>query len=501
MVCPISIIFSPLDGYSITISILYTRIVLNFVCIVLSCLSEEKNQCSEIFHRQNSTLIEKLSNTEPMTSDDQFLVNYHRIESTENLLSTKKTRRGGRVIESCIVEWGSRTMWRVVVARSDENSTLLSSEIGSGPVGPVGPNHISALSGPPPPSGHHHHHWGYPPPPHPSYQPQHADVVASRHHHDPRPSHDLRHPGTAAGDLRHEMHRPDLRHPSAASEMQQPRHQPPPELHRPEMARHHQDMTGIRPDMTAEIRSSHDCNSPGGDSCQHASRKRRRGMIEKKRRDRINASLGELRRLVPAAARDPHSGKLEKAEILQLTVEHLRTLRNKGPEGYDSTKLAMDYHAVGWGECAAEVGRYLVTMEGLDERDPLRLRLLSHLQSFHREHPPSAVAPAMPPVTSLTSTSTSSSYESATGAASTVSAGMPPGAGPMPPLLGGTALGWGQYSGQYPQQQHGKPYRPILIEHKRKSKDPQNSFRLISFRFCKSKVSLFYGVVALSQQN
>lgn len=72
------------------------------------------------------------------------------------------------------------------------------------------------------------------------------------------------------------------------------------------------------------------CNSPGGDSCQHASRKRRRGMIEKKRRDRINASLGELRRLVPAAARDPHSGKLEKAEILQLTVEHLRTLRNKG---------------------------------------------------------------------------------------------------------------------------------------------------------------------------
>lgn len=72
------------------------------------------------------------------------------------------------------------------------------------------------------------------------------------------------------------------------------------------------------------------CNSPGGDSCQHTSRKRRRGMIEKKRRDRINASLGELRRLVPAAARDPHSGKLEKAEILQLTVEHLRTLRNKG---------------------------------------------------------------------------------------------------------------------------------------------------------------------------
>lgn len=84
------------------------------------------------------------------------------------------------------------------------------------------------------------------------------------------------------------------------------------------------------------------CNSPGGDSCQHASRKRRRGMIEKKRRDRINASLGELRRLVPAAARDPHSGKLEKAEILQLTVEHLRTLRNKG-ECSEKKKSSSNY--------------------------------------------------------------------------------------------------------------------------------------------------------------
>ncbi|XP_020286921.1 hairy/enhancer-of-split related with YRPW motif protein-like, partial [Pseudomyrmex gracilis] len=199
------------------------------------------------------------------------------------------------------------------------------------------------------------------------------------------------------------------------------------------------------------------CNSPGGDSCQQASRKRRRGMIEKKRRDRINASLGELRRLVPAAARDPHSGKLEKAEILQLTVEHLRTLRNKGPEGYDSTKLAMDYHAVGWGECAAEVGRYLVTMEGLDERDPLRLRLLSHLQSFHREHPPSAVPSVVAPTTLTSTSSTVSSYEPPPPPpSSTVSSGMPPGPGTMPSLLGG----WGQYPGQYPGQQQGKPYRP-----------------------------------------
>lgn len=53
-------------------------------------------------------------------------------------------------------------------------------------------------------------------------------------------------------------------------------------------------------------------------------------MIEKRRRDRINSSLNELRRLVPAAFEKQGSSKLEKAEILQLTVDHLRNLHAKG---------------------------------------------------------------------------------------------------------------------------------------------------------------------------
>lgn len=66
------------------------------------------------------------------------------------------------------------------------------------------------------------------------------------------------------------------------------------------------------------------------DSCQHLSRKKRRGVIEKKRRDRINSSLSELKRLVPSAYEKQGSAKLEKAEILQLTVDHLKTLHAKG---------------------------------------------------------------------------------------------------------------------------------------------------------------------------
>lgn len=49
---------------------------------------------------------------------------------------------------------------------------------------------------------------------------------------------------------------------------------------------------------------------------------------------------------------------------------------------YDPHKFAMDYHNIGFRECAAEVARYLVSVEGMDVQDPMRLRLMSHLQCF-----------------------------------------------------------------------------------------------------------------------
>lgn len=42
----------------------------------------------------------------------------------------------------------------------------------------------------------------------------------------------------------------------------------------------------------------------------------------------------------------------------------------------------MDYHSIGFRECASEVARYMVTVEGLDLQDPLRLRLMAHLQCY-----------------------------------------------------------------------------------------------------------------------
>ncbi|CAH0562590.1 unnamed protein product [Brassicogethes aeneus] len=129
--------------------------------------------------------------------------------------------------------------------------------------------------------------------------------------------------------------------------------------------------------------SKEQCTSPGDpDSCQMMSRKKRRGVIEKKRRDRINMSLSELKRLVPTAFEKQGSAKLEKAEILQMTVDHLKMLHSKGLDSFafDPHKYAMDYHGMGFRECVAEVARYLERIEGLDVQNPLRLRLTSHLQ-------------------------------------------------------------------------------------------------------------------------
>ncbi|XP_024912833.1 hairy/enhancer-of-split related with YRPW motif protein 2-like [Cynoglossus semilaevis] len=105
-------------------------------------------------------------------------------------------------------------------------------------------------------------------------------------------------------------------------------------------------------------------------------------VIEKRRRDRINNSLLELRRLVPTQLDKQGSVKLEKSEILQMTVDHLKMLQVKGqlsPGPFEAPALALDFLSVGFRECVMEVSRYLSTTEALDSSDPLRPRLLSHL--------------------------------------------------------------------------------------------------------------------------
>ncbi|XP_029589685.1 hairy/enhancer-of-split related with YRPW motif protein 2 [Salmo trutta] len=137
------------------------------------------------------------------------------------------------------------------------------------------------------------------------------------------------------------------------------------------------------------------CGSPTTTN-QVMARKKRRGIIEKRRRDRINNSLSELRRLVPTAFEKQGSAKLEKAEILQMTVDHLKMLQATGGKGYfDAHSLAMDFMSVGFRECLTEVARYLSSVEGLDSSDPLRVRLVSHLSTCASQREAAAMTSSM----------------------------------------------------------------------------------------------------------
>ena len=101
--------------------------------------------------------------------------------------------------------------------------------------------------------------------------------------------------------------------------------------------------------------------------------------MERKRRERINTSLNDLARLLTEArmvkAEAAKANKLEKADILELTVQHLKNLKETGPGEEDSTKVSS--YADGFSRCMGLVEKTLVKAG----KEGLRERILTHLKS------------------------------------------------------------------------------------------------------------------------
>lgn len=102
--------------------------------------------------------------------------------------------------------------------------------------------------------------------------------------------------------------------------------------------------------------------------------------MEKKRRARINNCLTQLKSLVLQAMRKDTNqySKLEKADILEMTVKHLRQLQRQHVSQAISCdpNVATKYKA-GFNECANEVIRYLNSVPNVDGE--VRKRLVNHL--------------------------------------------------------------------------------------------------------------------------
>ncbi|XP_078524228.1 transcription cofactor HES-6-like [Lissotriton helveticus] len=104
-------------------------------------------------------------------------------------------------------------------------------------------------------------------------------------------------------------------------------------------------------------------------------RKLRKPLIERKRRERINSCLDKLKETVVGAFRLDQS-KLEKADILEMTVQHLQNIQGDKMadpmEGVDEQK-----YSTGYIQCVHEVHNLLLTCEWMDKS--LGARMLNHL--------------------------------------------------------------------------------------------------------------------------
>ncbi|XP_029912261.1 hairy-related 3 [Myripristis murdjan] len=100
-------------------------------------------------------------------------------------------------------------------------------------------------------------------------------------------------------------------------------------------------------------------------------------LMEKKRRARINKCLDQLKSLLESYyANSIRKRKLEKADILELTVKHLRNLQKTQSCPSSASELP-DYHA-GFRSCLASVNQYLRMADNMSGSDRWMLSQLSN---------------------------------------------------------------------------------------------------------------------------
>lgn len=101
-------------------------------------------------------------------------------------------------------------------------------------------------------------------------------------------------------------------------------------------------------------------------------------IIEKRRRDRINTCLEELKKLVLEGMNKDSTrhSKLEKADILEMTVKYLKSVQMQ-QQAIANNEYMHKYRA-GYTECATAVGQYINGGEAMDTS--VRARLMQHLQ-------------------------------------------------------------------------------------------------------------------------
>ncbi|XP_059191173.1 class E basic helix-loop-helix protein 41 [Centropristis striata] len=127
-------------------------------------------------------------------------------------------------------------------------------------------------------------------------------------------------------------------------------------------------------------------------------------LIEKKRRDRINECIGQLKDLLPEHLKLSTLGHLEKAVVLELTLKHLNALtavteqqhqkiialQNGDRSIKSSIHADLDAFHSGFQACAKEVLQYLSQFENWTTREQRCAQLINHLHKVLAQFQPGA---------------------------------------------------------------------------------------------------------------
>ena len=115
-------------------------------------------------------------------------------------------------------------------------------------------------------------------------------------------------------------------------------------------------------------------------SRSHQYRKVMKPILERKRRARINKCLDDLKDLMVFAiqAEGESIARLEKADVLELTVRHLQKLKRQKML-QSNPSIDADRFCSGYSSCASEVSKFLASVPGVEIG--MGTQLMSHLGS------------------------------------------------------------------------------------------------------------------------
>ena len=129
----------------------------------------------------------------------------------------------------------------------------------------------------------------------------------------------------------------------------------------------------------------------------HQYRKVMKPLLERKRRARINKCLDDLKDLMVYAMQSEGESitKLEKADVLELTVRHLHKLKRQ-QQLQANPALDMDRYRSGYTACVSEVSRFLTSVPAPQHHlQPFGNSMMAHLTTRLHQDTTSTVRPSM----------------------------------------------------------------------------------------------------------